>query len=202
MDIFIVTSDNVLFRAFKDHNDAYLYMERKIKINHDHCCVCKCNFYWEDHKYSHQYPKWEIKHIKNVDCSSNSDADYSYNSWWDYSSDSDLDSSSDNDRKLKEQYTYDDERNIMIFFVYSHNIRDYDKKDDNIVSAFFNKESAKNHIKEISLEDGIKYIIKVCKFSNSCLYDEEDNSDYISEYNDISEYKDDYYTYFEGYSNR
>lgn len=39
--IYIVVKDNTLYRAFPSHEEADKYKVAKIKIMHDHCCVCE-----------------------------------------------------------------------------------------------------------------------------------------------------------------
>jgi hypothetical protein len=63
---YIVKKDKVLFRAFSSYDDAVRYRDAKIKIMHDHCCVCEnypnINYYAEHDR--HNYI-WEIINISS-----------------------------------------------------------------------------------------------------------------------------------------
>jgi hypothetical protein len=178
-NLFVVTRNNIPFRVFTLEEDADLYIERKVKINHDHCCACEHDLYWHEHRKEWDLPKWERKLVNVINSASSAESD----------------SEEDDEESTKDQYTYDDQ-NIIIFLIYSHNTSHYTNKEDVIASAHYSEKSAINSLKDLSSSGSIKYKIKVCKYSESCLYDPEDIS---RGYGDISEYRDDGRIHHKGY---
>lgn len=185
MYIFVVTRDNVPFRAFTGSEDADLYMRRKIIIYHDHCCACECDLYWKEHIKQWQLPKWNIISVNIIE-------------------------DKDSDEMVKKQYTYnagkdddsaggdDDDQNIIVFLIYVHDRSSYTNEKDKIISAHFTKESIQSYIKELPSNGFILYKSRTCKLNKSCLYKQvdENSAGYINDgSNDIAEYKDDAYNF-------
>lgn len=57
----LIIRGRVLFRAFSSHDDAVAYKNNKIKIMHEHCCVC------EDCPNRNYYAEHESRHTLRYD---------------------------------------------------------------------------------------------------------------------------------------